>query len=232
MRSVAPLLVLVALLYTRASAVCSAPQPRLVCAEYFASQAVVEAKLVGSEYIAPANDIDGHVYHLKTEKTLRGNTGPTFDVWDENSSGRTTFDWTSGHSYLLFLLRKGDRGWVVDGCGNSGPLESAATALKQVQEIPSEHQGMIQVAVGGDWLAWSPPVAGLLTKAQGPGGTYSATTNRKGVAEIHVSAGKYSVTVPDRTVLPFDFSYDDPGKVVVENGGCAQIQFVEPQGTH
>ncbi len=221
----------IALLSTRLVAVCGAPQPRLVCAEYFKSEVVVEAKLVRSRYVAPDNDNNGHVYRMQTEKVLRGKVGQFFDIWEDNSSGRAAFDWETDRSYLLFLNAQEDRGWTLDGCGNSGPLGNAGAALKQIQGIPSQRRAMIQVAVGGDWLAWSPPIAGVMVSAQGPNGTYSATTSKQGIAEIYVPAGKYSVTVPDQKVLAFDLSYDDPEKIVVENGGCAQIQFVEPQKT-
>jgi hypothetical protein len=229
MRTIAASLILAGLIPTSVYAVCSEPQPRLVCAEYFRSQAVVEAKLVRSRYVAPSNDMDGHIYEMKTEKVLSGNPGISFDIWEENSSGRAGFEWKPGRSYLLFLISKEDRGWGLDGCGNSGPLEHAATALKQIREISGRREGIIEVAVGGDWLAWSPPMTNVKVSASSAQNAYSAVTNRKGVAEIHAPAGQYTVTVPNHRVQPFDFTYDDPNKVTIENGGCAQVQFVQSE---
>lgn len=218
----------ITLLSVKLAAVCSQPQPRLVCAEYFQSAVVVEARLVHSNYVsAPNETTDGHIYKMQTATILRGNVGPSFQVWEENSSGRAAFDWVVGHSYLLFLYSKQDRGWVLDGCGNSGPLTHAAAALKQIQEIASRRGGMIQVAVGGSWISSSPPMGEITVRAQSPQGTYTATTNDEGIAEIKVPAGRYSVTVPSQKVQPFDLTYDDPAKILIENGSCTQVQFVE-----
>jgi hypothetical protein len=218
-------------LVTSALAVCSAPQPRLVCAEYFSSQVVIQAKLVRSKYVAPSNDVDGHLHQMQTEKVLRGGIGTSFQIWEENSSGRATFPWRTGRSYLLFLLSKGNRGWVLDGCGNSGPLEKKQLEVREIEALQKRHGGMIQVVVGGDWIAWSPAMPGVEVNAQGAQGNFSATTDDKGIAEIHAPAGQYSVTVENLPVEPYDFNYDDPRKVVIQNGGCAQIQFVKAQNS-
>ena len=212
MRRIAAL-ILVALLPACVYAVCGEPHPRLVCAEYFQSQAVVEAKLARSTYIASPNDMDGHIYEMKTEKILRGNPGKSFDTWEENSSGRATFDWTPGRSYLLFLSSQQARGWVLDGCGNSGPLTHAADALKEIREIPSRSGGLIQVIIGGDSFTYS--VRDARVQAISPKGSYSATTNDHGVAQIRVPSGQYSVTVPGHQVQAFDFTYEYPEKVTI-----------------
>ncbi len=163
---------------------------------------------------------------MKTEKILGGNPGGSFDIWEENSSGRASFDWQVGSSYLLFLTSQSDRGWVLDGCGASGPLEKKQSALREIAALQKRHGGMIQVAVGGDWLAGG-PMRSTEVKAQGTQGTFSATTNDKGIAEIHVPAGQYSVTVPGHQAQAYDFTYDYPEKTTIENGSCAQIQLVQ-----
>jgi hypothetical protein len=227
MKTIAASLILAGLIPTSAQAVCGQPQPRLVCGEYFSSEAVVEAKVVRSTYIAPQNEIDGHIYEMKTEEVLSGNPGSSFDIWEENSSGRAGFEWKSGRSYLLFLTSKKNRGWELDGCGNSGPLEHAAVALKQIRAISARQGGMIQVAVGGDWIEWSPPVTEIEVRASNSQRAYSAITNRRGIAEIRVPAGQYTVTVPNHRVQAFDFTYDYPEKITIENGECAQVQLVQ-----
>jgi len=169
---------------------------------------------------------------MHSEKVLRGNIDSSFQVWEENSSGRATFDWKTGNSYLLFFYTKNDRGWVLDGCGNSGPLEQKQSALREIEALQQRHGGMIQVAVGADGWSWSPAISGAEVNARGTNGAFSGTTNDKGVAEIHVPPGQYSVTVQNRRMQPYDLSFDDPQKVVIENGGCAQIQFVQVATTH
>lgn len=228
MAAIATLLTCVTLAPMHVVAVCSRPQPRLVCAEYFGSRVVVKARLVNSrEATASGNDLDGQIYQMQTEQVLRGDIGSSFDVWDENSSGRATFDWKTGSSYLLFLLFKGARGWVLDGCGNSGPLVRERSALEEIKALQKRNGGMIQVVLGGDVFSWSPAMRGAEVIAQGTQGTFSATTNDKGIAEIHLPAGQYSVTVPKQQVQPYDLSYDRPGDILIENGGCAQVQFVQ-----
>jgi hypothetical protein len=101
--------------------------------------------------------------------------------------------------------------------------------LKQVRDIPGRQGGMIQVAVGGDRYEWSPPMANIEVRASSTENAYSAATNPKGIAEIRVPAGQYTVTVPKHEVQAFDFTYDYPEKVTIENGACAQIQLVQSQ---
>jgi hypothetical protein len=165
--------------------------------------------------------MDGYVYTMRTEKLLSGRLDDTFQVWEENSSGRATFDWKLGKSYLLFFYTKDNRGWVLDGCGTSGPLAKAQSALREIADFPKSHGGMIQVALRGD------AISGVEVNARGTSGSFVAKTNAKGIAEIHVPEGEYSVTVPKMDVMTFDFSYDLPGKVAIENGSCAQIQLIQ-----
>jgi len=172
--------------------------------------------------------MDGHLYEMQAEKILLGNVGKHFKVWEENSSGRASFDWEPGRSYLLFLLRKEDRGWVLEGCGNSGPLEKKQSALQEIEALRRRQGGMIQVAIGGGVFAsWSPAVSNASVTAQGTNGTFSATTNDKGIADIHVPAGQYTAAVDANEAFePYFMSYEQPKHLEIQNGGCAQIQFV------
>src|SRR5262249_53988892 len=78
---------------TSASAVCNSPQPRLVCAEFFREQVVVSARLARIRYVEPKDAMDYHVYTMQTDRVLRGNINPTFRIYEENSSGRASFEW-------------------------------------------------------------------------------------------------------------------------------------------
>ncbi len=52
-------------------------------------------------------------------------------------------------------------------------------------------------------------------------------TDKNGEFKIHVPAGKYEVH-PIRTGWSFTknmFSYEDPSNLLIEDGGCAQIEF-------
>ena len=57
-----------------AESFCSDPQPRLVCAEYFASQLVVEATLLQTREVHDKGDpesISAFVYTLRVERVFR-----------------------------------------------------------------------------------------------------------------------------------------------------------------
>ena len=118
-----------------AAGLCNDPRPRLVCAEYFASQVVVEATLEKVTDIREKEDPEGiaaRLYSLRVNLLLRGEIAGTFRVYEGNDSGRATFDWKPGQAYLLFLFySKAEKSWELDGCGNSGPLNSAKKVVKR-----------------------------------------------------------------------------------------------------
>jgi len=234
MRTCRTILVL-ALLGSQAGALCGMPRPRLVCAEYFHSKAVVIAKLAGVTSVKDDYDaIAGTYYSMTVEQELRGKTPRLFRVYVANDTGRTKFDWKPGGSYLLFLLGQTPNGaWVIDGCGNSGPTDSKQSALDQVDMIDrTSNRAKIQGAVGGisSWF----PVAGVQVEARGPGGVNTSETKADGTFEMHVAPGKYQVRAlsQGKTFVAADLTYENPDDVVLENGGCAQVQFVESAKKH
>ena len=86
---------------------CNVPNPRLVCAEYFASKVVVEATLVKVRSVRAKDDPEGvlaYIYTLKSNRLIRGQINEVFQVYEGNDSGRATFDWIAGRKYLLFLF--------------------------------------------------------------------------------------------------------------------------------
>src|SRR5580700_10014289 len=96
-------------------AFCKFPQPRLVCAEYFASSLVVEATLVQTDMQHDKDDPEGisaYVYTLRVNRTLRGKAVGTVRVYEGNDSGRAPFSWVPGKDYLLFLFYEAsDKSW-------------------------------------------------------------------------------------------------------------------------
>ena len=59
-------------------------------------------------------------------------------------------------------------------------------------------------------------------------------TGNDGTFELHVAPGKYRVQAlePGKTFVAADFTYEDPNALVLENGSCAQVQFVESSQKH
>jgi hypothetical protein len=220
----------VVLLAGPAMCFCDVPQPRLVCAEYFASQVVVEATLTKIRDIRDKDDPEGvsaFVYILHSERIFRGHVDATFEIYEGNDSGRATFDWTIGRGYLLFLnYSQSDKGRELDGCGNSGPLDHAKMALEEIAKIQTRHgDGVIHGIVSQQAL--SIPLSGVRVEAHGASGTYSATTNARGEFEIKVPPGRYFVRAvkADLSFSGADISYADPGDIHIEPGGCAQVQL-------
>src|SRR5579859_2331680 len=119
-------------------AVCGQPQPRLVCAEYFRSDVVAVARLARIRHLVPKNADDGFVYTMQLQSSIRGQIGRRFNIYEENSSGRASFDWKRGESYLLFLwFEPTDHAWELDGCGNSGPEDKAGAVVDAIHKIES-----------------------------------------------------------------------------------------------
>ena len=217
-----------------AMAFCFVPQPRLTCAEYFASQLVVEATLVQTKIIGDKNDpmgISARVYTLDVDRVMRGKIAGSVRVYEGNDSGRATFDWTPGKKYLLFLFYvPHENAWGLDGCGNSGPLSGAEDALSGIEAIKAARDGgVIYGAVSQQAL--SIPIPRVHVEAQGDNGEYAATTNEKGEFQMKVPAGQYSVRViaSGHSFKKAAISYEDPGKVQIEPGGCAQVQLAETE---
>lgn len=202
--------------------------PRLICAEYSQSKLMVIAKLRRKQHLQPQHAQDYYVYTLETSKTLRGEVGAEFRVWEENSSGRASFNWSVGNSYLLFLNPTDDGMWWLYGCGNSAPIDKADFALKVIGSLKDRRGGVIQgiVTVGGEY----PPrtdLSGITIQIRGKNRDYEVLTNSKDVFKVHVPAGQYAV-VPVQSERSFkkDFeSFEDPDGVNIENGGGAQVQF-------
>lgn len=213
-----------------AKAFCNFPQPRLVCAEYFASQLVIEATLVQTSELHDNGDpqgISAYVYTLRVNQALRGKISGTLRVYEGNDSGRATFDWVRGREYLLFLFPSEQQGaWALDGCGNSGPLDKANVALSEIAVIKAARGGGVIHGVVSE-QALSTPIAGVRVEAQGPSGSYAATTNEKGEFQLSVPAGQYVVraTKAGADFDTADISYEEPRNVRIESGGCAQVQF-------
>jgi len=214
-------------------AVCLVPQPRLVCAEYFNSQVVVEATVLPrTRTVQDKDDPQGilaFIYTLRADRTFRGKITPTFRVYEANDSGRATFDWQPGRSYLLFLsYSKGDDGWVLDGCGNSGPLKDARAALDQIRIIKSDHDGgLIEGFVSTEAL--SDMLPGVRVEVVGAGHRYATTTDAKGEFRVKVSPGRYSVhaSLAGHSFEPAALTHENPKDLMVESRGCAQVQLVE-----
>ncbi|MDE3189183.1 MAG: carboxypeptidase regulatory-like domain-containing protein, partial [Acidobacteriota bacterium] len=175
-----------------------------------------------------------HVYTLKIDHVLRGKTPKTVQIYDGNDSGRTLFNWIRGRKYILFMFYlPQEKAWGIDSCGNSGPLSKAESTLSEIAAIQSAHSvGVIHGVVSQEAL--SQPIAGVHVEASGAKGTFRAIANEKGEFEIQVPGGQYKLHA-EGDGLSFqkaDISYEDPDKLQVYAGGCAQVQIVGTAKQH
>ena len=201
--------------------------PRLVCAEYSNSELVVIAKLVHTRHVVPLNEQDGFIYTLKTTRILKGRIGDTFRIYEENSSGRASFGWRKGDTYLLFLNSSRDGTWWLYGCGNSAPLKEASFALKAIDRMEARKGGLINGLVAGEHEGGS--FEHVAVEIEGRATTYETFTNKDGEFRIHVPAGRYVILVAlNGWTFKTDniFTFEDPDDVRIENGSCAQVQFM------
>lgn len=198
--------------------------PRLICAEYSNSDLVVIVRVLGIQHVTPEHQQDGHIYTLETDRVLRGTVGDTFDLYEENSSGRAPFVWKKGEKYLLFLNSDKSGKWWLYGCGNSAPLKEAGFALRTIESMKTRRGGLIHGLVR---VPEGSSRARISVRLHGENTEYTAVTDRNGEFRIHVPSGRYDAR-PVRDGWSFKtsmFSYEDPSKLTIENGGCAQIEF-------
>jgi hypothetical protein len=226
------LLVIIGVGYPQlASALCSEPQPRSVCAEYSASKLVVEATLLKVHSLHDKDDPEGIVarsYTLKVERVLRGAAQRTIDVYEENASGRASFDWKIGTRYLLFLFDSSEgKGLSLDGCGNSSSIASANSAFHQIDQL--RNQGQIAWILGTVSTRYhAAPMADVEVIARYRGSIYKTSTDQNGTFRIKVMPGHYTVE-PVQSHLSFEvdeMSYENPRHLTMQPGTCAQVQFI------
>ena len=205
---------------------CGLPQPRLVCQEYFAEPVVVVAKVVRLRKAEPLRPgrMDGTYYYMEVVERLRGKILNRFQVYEENATGRANFDWKRGENYLLFIsYSKEDRGWELDGCGNSAPMSMAQKVLKELGRIQN---GKVRETIQGTIASEETLPERMTVKIEGGGKIHTVFVENREF-RLRVEPGAYVVT-PVHAGWRFEkdaFSYDDPQKINIEPGRCAQIQF-------
>jgi hypothetical protein len=128
---------------------------------------------------------------------------------------------------LLFLSypQENLKAWILDGCGNSGPLSKAGKALAQIAAIQKAHDsGWIQ----GELNDRS---EGIRVTAVGSAGEFSTETGKQGIFKIKVPAGQYTLRAVDPDgafkYTKADFSYNDPENIHIVPGSCAQVEFIQ-----
>lgn len=190
--------------------------------EFFKSRFVVVGQVLSE---STESDSDGFVaasdYRVKILRTYRGSPQQILSIRSENDSGR--FPMQRGEKYLLFV-RVFDSHFVINSCGNSGPLSEARDTMDAIKEISKAGPyGEIEARVrnGED------DVAGIRFVARSATRTYSATTGDDGWIHLRVPSGVYKLTsISERFRIElFDLNEDQPNRLVVSGGGSVQLDY-------
>ena len=204
------------------SAWCLEPYPR-VCTEFYDSDAVFTGTVVGVRAVKSGGRfIEGWYYRMKVSESFRGPSGPFVEVYTENASARYPLE--KGRKYLLFA---GDYTGVlrISCCGNSGYIEDSAEAIRQIEEIKKTKSGG---EIAGEIRGLDGEFEGARIIAVGDKQTYETKVDSQNWFHMKVPDGTYRLhaEAPGRSFVPFDLTYDNPDHIVVQPGGCPQMEFM------
>jgi hypothetical protein len=220
--------VLELILCSLARAACPHPTPA-PNSEFFKASVVVTGTVISEEVDLNPYDtslIEGWLYHLRIERTLRGSPQEFITVYTENDNGR--FPLKVGERYLLFVFRREDR-MEIDGCGNSALLSEAGGAVRAIEEIKNagpygEIEGRVELGRGGDG------VRGIRIVARNARFRFSTVSGQDGWFQMRVPPGKYKLSARSRK-FSLEFSeatlwYDDPDNFVVHRGSTSYFEYL------
>jgi hypothetical protein len=119
----------ICVLFTTAShAACNNTTP--ASKEMKDSQAVVIGTVMSSRQVPQAWDsLDGVNYVVHIDQKVKGKQSGEITVFTEHRDDALNLE--AGKQYLLFLTNNYQH-WVVNVCGNSGPMDEESTVIKQL----------------------------------------------------------------------------------------------------
>ena len=107
--------------------------------EFGNSDAVVIGRLASDDSVL---DSDGYLaaerYHVRVSEVFKGPRRPELELFNENSSGRFALE--TGVTYLLFAHRDEDGQFLVNNCGNSGPVAAIPRVVAEVRALSHERR--------------------------------------------------------------------------------------------
>ncbi len=101
--------------------------------EYKQSQAIVIVTVESAQPVPQTWDsLDGTNYTVHVDQKVKGKQSGEMIIFDEHSEDG--FKLQVGQQYLLFLNNNYQH-WVVNKCGNSGPLDQEGAIIKQMAHM-------------------------------------------------------------------------------------------------
>lgn len=212
-----------------ANAVCPEPHPP-VCAEFFHSDVVLVGELLSKRDVLDEEGLyEGWYYDFAVQKTFRGKVHEGLTIFMANDSARLPFALEKGRRYLLFASPNPAGGLIMgDSCGgNAGPLPESQDSIRQIEAIKTSSAGEEIRGRIVEQADSNKPLRGVRVVARGDQEQYEALTDDSGWFSIGVPPGRYVVQAesPGWSFRAFELSYDDPNRIVIEDGSCTAIQF-------
>jgi hypothetical protein len=94
------------------------------------SQAVIIGTVMSSHQVPQTWDmLDGTNYVVHIDQKVKGKQSGEMSVFIERVDDRVNLE--TGKQYLLFLTNNNQH-WVVNTCGNSGPIDEESNIIKQM----------------------------------------------------------------------------------------------------
>ena len=94
------------------------------------SQAIIIGTVVSSRQVPQTWDsLDGTDYVVHIDQKVKGKQTGEITIFSEHSEDG--FQLQTGKQYLLFLTNDYQH-WVVNKCGNSGPLDEESAVIRQM----------------------------------------------------------------------------------------------------
>jgi hypothetical protein len=169
---------------------------------------------------------DGWFYTLSVQKTFRGSSSKTIEVYTENANAR--FPLEVGKQYLLFANKFRGR-FEITSCGNSASLSDAKDSVAALEGLVIPDDALIEGHLSLSRKDRGAQTENVVVVIRGYGGTFKAVSDSDGWFRLHVPPGKYSATVQQTagpTFIPSNDSVDNPEHFVARKGHCSGLQLL------
>jgi hypothetical protein len=94
------------------------------------SQVVIIGTVVSSRQVPQSWDtLDGTEYVVHIDQKVKGKQTGEITIFSEHTDN--AFALQSGKQYLLFLINNNQH-WMVNTCGNSGPMDEESKVIRQM----------------------------------------------------------------------------------------------------
>jgi hypothetical protein len=94
------------------------------------AEAIIVGTVVSSRQVPQSWDmLDGIDYVVHIDQKVKGKQSGEITIFSEHSDDG--FNLEAGKQYLLFLTNNYQH-WVVNKCGNSGPVDEESAVIKQM----------------------------------------------------------------------------------------------------